>query len=132
MLHKLVKKISIGVLIVSLLFSGFDPMGFVYVFKNFSKDRDSLIVDRIYLAQQNKNVVDTFFSNNTRAHAAITATEREYVIDIGPVNGSTTANYVFASFFNPTGSGRTAAIKRIAIRSNTASSTCLLYTSRCV
>lgn len=127
MLQRLIKKISIGVLIVSLLFSGFDPMGFVYVFKNFSQEGDSLIVDRIYLAKQNKNVVDTFFSNNTRAHAAITAGEREYVIDIGPVNGSTTANYVFTSFFNPSGSGRTAAIKRIAIRSNTASSTAANY-----
>lgn len=110
-----------------MLFSGFDPMGFVYVFKNFSNEGGSGIVDRIYLARQNSNVVDTFFSKNIKANAAVNSAEREYTLDIGPVNGSTAANYVYASFFNPSGSGRTAVIKRIAIRSNTASSTAANY-----
>lgn len=127
MLSKLIKKISVGILIVILLFSGFDPMAFVYVVQNFNKGTSSGIVDRIFLARQNKNVVDTFFPENVKVHAAINSAEREYVLDIGPVNGSTAANYVYASFFNPSGSGRTAVIKRIAIRANTASSTAANY-----
>lgn len=115
-------------LMVTMLFSGFDPMGFVYLFKDLTTTtKGSAIVDRIYLAQKNKNVVDTFFSKNTIAHAAINSAEKEYVLDIGPVNGSTAANYVYTAFFNPVGSGRTSAIKRIAIRSNTASSTAANY-----
>lgn len=85
------------------------------------------IVDRMYLARKNKNVVDNFLGGVNRAHAAINSAEKEYILDIGPVTGSTTANYVFATFFNPAGSGRTASIKRIAIRSNTASSTASNY-----
>ncbi len=127
MLQKLIKKISIVVLIVTMFFSGFDPAVFIYVYKNITTHSGAGVVDKIYLARQNKNVVDTFFSKNNTAYAAINAAEREYVLDIGPVNGSTTANYVYASFFNPSGSGRTAAIKRIAIRSNTASSTAANY-----
>lgn len=127
MLQKLIKKISIVFLIISLLFSGFDPIGFVYVYKNLTKTETTGIVDKIYLAGKNKNVVDSFFSQRNTAHAAVNSAEKEYVLDIGPVNGSTTANYVYASFFNPSGSGRTTAIKRIAIRSNTASSTAANY-----
>jgi hypothetical protein len=46
--------------------------------------------------------------------------QNEYIIDPGPINGSTSANYVYASFFNPSGSGKTAVIKRISIRIDTA------------
>jgi len=46
--------------------------------------------------------------------------QNEYIIDPGPINGSTAANYVYASFFNPSGSGKTAVIKRISIRIDTA------------
>jgi hypothetical protein len=46
--------------------------------------------------------------------------QNEYVIDPGPINGSTAANYVYASFFNPSNSGKTAVIKRISIRIDTA------------
>jgi hypothetical protein len=46
--------------------------------------------------------------------------QNEYIIDPGPINGSTAANYVYASFFNPSGSGKTAVIKRISIRVDTA------------
>ncbi len=123
----LAKKISISFLIVALFLSGFDPLGIVYYFKNISGRDSALIIDKIYLASKNKNVVDTFFLHNQKVYAAVNSAEKEYVLDIGPVNGSTTANYVYASFFNPIGSGRTAAIKRIAIRSNTASSTASNY-----
>ncbi len=123
----LIKKISISFLIVSLFFSGFNPMAFVELFRFSSSEKTSGVVDRIYLAQKNKNVVDSFFSKRETAYAAVNAAEKEYTLDIGPVNGSTTANYVYASFFNPSGSGRTASIKRIAIRSNTASSTASNY-----
>jgi hypothetical protein len=46
--------------------------------------------------------------------------QNEYIIDPGPIDGSTAANYVYASFFNPSGSGKTAVIKRISIRVDTA------------
>lgn len=127
MLHKLIKKCLIIFLIVSVLFSGFDPAGFIYGIKNIMSDSTSGVVDRIYLASKNKNVVDNFFSKQQRVFASVNVAEKEYVIDIGPINGSTTANYVYASFFNPSGSGRTASIKRIAIRSNTASTTASNY-----
>jgi len=42
--------------------------------------------------------------------------QNEYIIDPGPINGSTAANYVYASFFNPADSGKTAIIKRVSIR----------------
>lgn len=74
------------------------------------------IVDKIYLARKNKNVVDNF--GVQRAHAALDETELEYMVDLGPVSGSTSANYVYASFFNPSGSGKYAVIKRIAVRAN--------------
>ncbi len=43
-------------------------------------------------------------------------TEKEYVMNIGPVNGSTAASYNYATFFNPAGSATTTIIKRIEIR----------------
>ena len=67
-----------------------------------------------------------YFFRST-AFAAVNAASKQYTIDIGPVTGSTTANYVFATFFNPAASGRTASIKRIAVRANTASSTASNY-----
>lgn len=123
----LVKKFSVSLLIASLLFSGFDFSGFLYVYKSLFISRDSEVVDKVYLASKNKNVVDSFFKKHETVSAAISSAEKEFVIDIGPVNGSTTANYVYAAFFNPTGSGKTASIKRIAIRANTASSTASNY-----
>ncbi len=45
--------------------------------------------------------------------------QNEYLIDIGPINGSTAANYVYASFFNPSASGRYFVVKRIDIRIDT-------------
>lgn len=127
MLQKLIKKGLISFLIVSLVFSGFSPVELFKAVKNIHIISQSNIVDRIYLAKQNRNVVDTFFSKNNIAHAAVNSAELEYTLDVGPVNGSTAANYVYTSFFNPSASGRTAIIKRIAIRSNTASSTASNY-----
>jgi len=53
-----------------------------------------------------------------KSQAALDPNELEYHIDIGPIAGSTTANYVYASFFNPSGSGRTAVIKHLAVRAD--------------
>ncbi len=123
----LVKKVFTSFLIVYLFFSGFDPVALFYASQYVMKEhKKSQIVDKLYLASLNKNVVDNYFST-PKAYAALNAGEREYMIDAGPVNGSTAANYVYVAFFNPSGSGRTAAIKRIAIRSNTASSTASNY-----
>lgn len=94
---KLFKKCSVVFLIATFLFSGFNPLALFYS------------------------------SENSKAYAAINAAEKEYTIDIGPVNGSTTANYVFVTFFNPLGSGRTVSVKRLAVRADTASSTASNY-----
>ena len=61
------------------------------------------------------------------AFTAVNSLEREYVLDIGPVTASTSANYVYTSIFNPSGSGKNMSIKHIAIRAETASSTASNY-----
>ncbi len=123
----LIKKIFSLFLIVYLFFSGFDPVALFYASQYIVKEhKNSQIVDKLYLASLNKNVVDNYFSV-PKAQAALNPGEREYMLDIGPVNGSTGANYVYVAFFNPSASGRTASIKRVAIRANTASSTASNY-----
>lgn len=123
----LIKKGATLLLIVYIAFSGFDPVALFHAYKYLSQESKSgAIVDKLYLASLNKNVVDNYFSV-PKAHAAVNSAEKEYTLDIGPVNGSTAANYVYVAFFNPSGSGRTASIKRVAIRSNTASSTAANY-----
>jgi hypothetical protein len=128
MLQNLVKKIAITGLIVSVVFSSTTPYAFFYAFETiFLAKKTSGIVDKLYLARQNKNVVDNFGGGVERAYSAVSSAEREYLLDIGPINASTAANYVYASFFNPSASGRTLVIKHIAIRANTASSTASNY-----
>ncbi|MBP6949221.1 MAG: hypothetical protein KBB50_04095, partial [Candidatus Pacebacteria bacterium] len=128
MLQILVKKIATLFLIGIIFISGFEPSALISFFKGVIKySEGGFVVDKIYLAKQNKNVVDNFFSGTQKAEAAISKNEREYMVHIGPVNGSTAANYVYASFFNPSGSGRTAVIKRIAVRSNTGTTTAANY-----
>lgn len=128
MLREIIKKISIVVLIITVFSQNIGPSIFLHIAENMlNAYKAGNIVDKIYLAKSNKNVVDSFVSHSDKVYAAVNAQEKEYTLDIGPVNGSTAANYVFVSFFNPTGSGRTASIKRIAIRSNTASSTASNY-----
>jgi hypothetical protein len=78
------------------------------------------IVDRLYLARQNKNIVDNFGLHTPKAEAAVSSAEREYNINIGPISGTATANYVYGTLFNPTGSGRTISIKRVMIKANAA------------
>ncbi|MBP6949233.1 MAG: hypothetical protein KBB50_04155, partial [Candidatus Pacebacteria bacterium] len=127
MLRNLIKKISTSILILILFLQSGSPFAFFELAKSIHEyHKQSNIVDKIYIAKQNKNVVDSF-GYAQKAYAAINSAENEYMLDIGPVNGSTAANYVFTSFFNPSGSGRTASIKRIAVRSNTASSTASTY-----
>ena len=128
MLRTLIKQFSIVVLMMTLFVSSTSPEAYYYLFQSLYKvSKGGNVVDRLYLARQNKNVVDNFSGSVERAAAAINPAEREYMVDIGPINASTTANYVYTSFFNPAGSGRTIAIKHIAIRSNTASSTASNY-----
>ena len=108
-IKKYSKKILITLLIGVFIFSGFSPLEFMFG-STSSVSKSS-----------------SHFSSNEIAHAAINAAEKEYIIDTGPVTGSTTANYVFATFFNPSGSGRTAAIKHLIVRADTASSTASNY-----
>ncbi len=103
------KRIGVFCMVGILVFSSFNPLGFIYSFSNSGAQERSI------------------FDTNSVAHAAINAAEKEYMLDIGAINGSTTANYVFASFFNPSASGRATSIKRISIQAVTASSTASNY-----
>lgn len=128
MLRKLIKKAGALFLIGLIFIETGTPAAFFEVFKSIIEaNKTTNIVDKIYLAKKNSNVVDSFSSHTDKVYAAVNPAENEYMVDVGPVNGSTAANYVFVSFFNPVGSGRTASIKRIALRSNTASSTASNY-----
>jgi len=49
-----------------------------------------------------------------RAHAALDEDENEYQMEVGPIVGSTIANYTYASFFNPSASV-TVVIKRLQV-----------------
>jgi len=113
------KKFSTLFLIILFLAASFGPVSLPEFLRDISqKQQGKNIVDKIYLAKQNPNVVDNFRFGIREAQAALDPAELEYAVDTGPVNGSTSANYVYASFFNPSGSGRTTVIKRIAVRAN--------------
>ncbi len=123
----LIRKLFAMVCIVQLFFSGFDPVALLNMTQHAIKaHKEGKVIDRLYLASKNKNVVDRYFSIPV-AQAAVNAAEKEYMLDIGPVAGSTSANYNYVAFFNPSGSGRTISIKRVAVRSNTASTTAANY-----
>lgn len=47
------------------------------------------------------------------------ASQGEYLLSIGPVTGSITSGYTYISFFNPSASGKTVVVKRLAIRNDT-------------
>lgn len=125
MLQTIIKKSSVLLLLIAVLISSLSPAGVLAFFSEGNKG--SGVVDKLYLARNNPNVVDNFMGVVSKASAAVSSSEREYLLDIGPVDASTTANYVYTSLLNPTGSGRTISIKHIAIRSNTASSTASNY-----
>ncbi len=112
------KTITIAVL-VAVFLSGFsyDFFGEAVQYA-LHAHKEANIVDKIYLAKKNKNVVDNFRNNLEHASAATDPAELEYLVDIGPITGSASSGYTYASFFNPSGSGRTAVIKRIAVRAN--------------
>lgn len=61
--------------------------------------KEANIVDKIYLAKKNKNVVDNFRNSLEHASAATDPTQLEYNLDIGPITGSVTSGYTYASFF---------------------------------
>lgn len=76
------------------------------------------IVDRLHLARQNPNVVDNFGVGIPKAAASTDYHDEQYHMTVGPIPGSTSANYVYASIFNPSGSGKTVTIKRLMVRAN--------------
>jgi predicted RecA/RadA family phage recombinase len=76
------------------------------------------IVDRLYLARQNSNVVDNFGLAPKQAHAAVDPAELEYFAAIGPITGTASANYAYGTLFNPSGSGRTISVKRVVVKTN--------------
>ncbi|MDB5166666.1 MAG: hypothetical protein JWM37_738 [Candidatus Saccharibacteria bacterium] len=53
-----------------------------------------------------------------RATAALDAGKSQYLISIGPVTGSATAAYTYASFYNPVNSGKTLVAKHIRFGSD--------------
>lgn len=121
MFRRLNKLFTICLLVVTVVFSGATPSALIELIKIAQTDsRNANIIDKIYLARQNKNVVDNFGGGINHAYAATASTTLQYHIDIGPITGSVTSGYVYASFFNPVGSGKTAVVKRIAVRANDA------------
>lgn len=124
MLQTLIKKTG-ALLLVAITLVTSSPSESLVPF--FTIGTNPQVVDKLYLARNNPNVVDNFLGGIIKAKAAVSASEQEYLVDIGPVNASTSANYVYSSIFNPSGSGRTIAIKHLAVRSNTASSTASNY-----
>ena len=120
---KLNKIIYTIVLICFLFCTGLGPISFSDFLLAISElTKESNIIDKIYIAKNNPNVVDNFKFGIRDVKAAIDANELEYLVDIGPVSGSTSANYVYASFFNPSGSGKSIVIKHIAVRANAVTS----------
>ena len=51
--------------------------------------------------------------------AATPSSQGEYLMDIGPINGSATTTYNYVSFFNPVSSGKNAVFRRIGVRVDT-------------
>lgn len=113
---KLIKKVLSRVLLALLVFSML-PVEHIVVLA-LDGGIPSGVVDRISIAQRNKNVVDNFRFGIREAEASTDPASLEYTISLGPVNGSTAANYVYASLFNPAASGKTAVVKRLFIQSN--------------
>lgn len=119
MLHRLDKHIALGLLVITVVFSGANPYALIELGKRYQENRrNANVVDKIYLAKKNRNVVDNFAASPNHAYAAVASTTLQYHADIGPVAGSVTSGYVYASFFNPAGSGKTAVVKRIAVKAN--------------
>lgn len=119
MLQTLSKKSFVFVCILLISFSNVDLSVWGEVSTRVgSMIRQRNIVDKMYLARTNTKVVDNFKGGVIHAEAAQSASSLQYTAAVGPVSGSTSANYVYASFFNPSGSGKYAVIKHIAIRGN--------------
>lgn len=89
----------------------------VHLVKDFAV-KPGAVVDRLYLARQNKEVIDNFGVHTPRAEAAVSSVEREYSINLGPITGTASANYVYGSLYNPVGSGRTLSVKRVMVKAN--------------
>ncbi|MEM2878928.1 MAG: PGF-pre-PGF domain-containing protein, partial [Candidatus Hadarchaeales archaeon] len=66
-------------------------------------------------AASDDGVYENIYEND---YSEVPGVENSYLLTIGPVSGTTTANDVFASFYNPSGSGRTAVIERVVIMVN--------------
>lgn len=117
MFQRLIKKLFTIILLLCFLTADFNISPEI-----LSQVADKLdgenIVDKIYLAKQNSNVVDNFKFGPPTAEAALDSGELEYMVDIGPINGTTTSGYNYASIFNPAASGKSISIKRIAVKAN--------------
>jgi hypothetical protein len=101
----IIKKCLVLFFTIAVILSS-SPEGFVSVFEHFFLEHSDGI---------------------GKAYASVNAASKQYIVDIGPITASTSANYVYTSIFNPSGSGRSIAIKHLAIRSETASSTASNY-----
>lgn len=111
-------KIAItGLLLVSTIVVHVQLDGVLGVIKELAFGSNQ-IVDRLHLAHQNPNVVDNFGVGIRQAEASTDYHDEQFHLTVGPITGSTTANYVYASLFNPGGSGKTITIKRLMVRAN--------------
>ena len=127
LVRRSIKK-TVTLCLITILCTSSSPSFFVLLIESLQTISTSGVAgSAVPFAQSNTNMASTYTGGVERASAALNSAEREYLLDIGPINASTTANYVYTSFFNPSGSGRTIAIKHLAVRADTASSTASNY-----
>lgn len=100
---------AVWVMVAAVFFSSF-PLAEIL------KISDGRIIDQMYLSRLSGSVIDNFAAHS--AEAATASSTLQYMMNIGPVNGSTAIGYNYASFLNPSGSGKTFSVKKIRIKSD--------------
>ncbi|MBI5734051.1 MAG: DUF2341 domain-containing protein [Candidatus Kerfeldbacteria bacterium] len=109
-IKKLKKYLLVPLMVMVVFFSSFPLTPFL---QDLAKSK---IIDKLYLSQLAGKVVDNFGAGT--AEAALSGSTSQYLINIGPITGSTAAGYVYATIMNPVGSGKTLSVSRLRIASD--------------
>lgn len=111
----LIRKTLVLLLVMLMLGNSMHWLSLINLWLDHRKENN--IVDLLYKASKNENIVDVMKKSN-QVKAAQDPAENDYFIEVGPINGVATANYVYASFFQPLTAQTTVKIKKIAVRSD--------------
>ncbi len=106
-IKKIKKYFFVPLMTVLVFFSSFPLTPFL---QDLARNK---IIDKLYLSSLANKVVDNFGAGT--AEAALSGSTSQYLINIGPINGSTSSGYVYATIMNPTGSGKTLSVSRLRI-----------------